>query len=59
MLDIWLQAENNEIHHVSALLPSLDWAGGLLGVRLCLRPKDLEALYRELSYSQIWCMSIF
>lgn len=47
MLDIWLKVENNEIHHVNALLPSLDWAGGLLGVRLCLRPKDIEALYRE------------
>ncbi len=46
-LDIWLHVENNEIHHVSDLLPSLDWAGGLLGVRLCLRPKDLEALYRD------------
>lgn len=47
MLDIWLTVENNEIHHVNALLPSLDWAGGLLGVRLCLRPKNIEALYRE------------
>lgn len=47
MLDIWLSVENNELHHVSALLPSLDWAGGLLGVRLCLRPKDLKGLYRE------------
>ena len=47
MLDIWLSVENNELHHVSALLPSLDWTGGLLGVRLCLRPKDLEVLYRE------------
>ena len=47
MLDIWLKVENNEIHHVNALLPSLDWTGGLLGVRLCLRPKDIEALYRE------------
>lgn len=47
MLDIWLSVEDNELHHVSALLPSLDWSGGLLGVRLCLRPKDLEGLYRE------------
>lgn len=46
-LDIWLTVENDEVQHVSALLPSLDWDGGLLGVRLCLRPKDIEALYRE------------
>lgn len=46
-LDIWLKVENGELHHVSGLLPTLDWAGGNLGVRLRLQPKDLEALYRE------------
>jgi predicted ATP-dependent endonuclease of OLD family len=46
-LDIWLNVENGELHHVSGLLPTLDWAGGKLGVRLRLEPKDLELLYRE------------
>jgi len=46
-LDIWLNVENGELHHVSGLLPTLDWAGGNLGVRLRLQPKDLESLYRE------------
>ena len=46
-LDIWLNVKNGELHHVSGLLPTLDWAGGKLGVRLRLEPKDLEALYRE------------
>lgn len=46
-LDIWLNVENGELHHVSGLLPTLDWAGGKLGVRLRLEPKDPEALFRE------------
>jgi predicted ATP-dependent endonuclease of OLD family len=46
-LDLWLKVENGELHHVSELLPTLDWAGGMLGVRMRLEPKDMEALYRE------------
>lgn len=46
-LDLWLKVENGELHHVSGLLPTLDWAGGMLGVRLRLEPKDIEVLYRE------------
>ncbi|WP_322741590.1 AAA family ATPase [Glaciimonas soli] len=46
-LDIWLKVENHELHYVSALLPTLDWAGSLLGVRMRLEPNDIEALYRE------------
>lgn len=46
-LDLWLQVEDNEIHYVSHLLPTLDWEGGLLGVRLRLEPKNVEELYKE------------
>ncbi len=46
-LDIWLSVENHELHYVSALLPTLDWPGGVLGVRMCLEPNDIERLYRE------------
>ena len=46
-IDIWLTVEDSELHHVSALLPTLDWTGGLLGVRVRLEPLDVEALYRE------------
>ena len=46
-LDVWLQVEPTEIHYVSHLIPTLDWAGGQLGVRLRLEPKNLEAFYRE------------
>lgn len=46
-MDIWLQVTNNEIHHVSHLLPTLDWEGGLLGVRLRLEPKNIDELYKD------------
>ena len=46
-LDIWLEVEDKEIHYVSSLLPTLDWQGGKLGVRLRLEPKDIEAFYKD------------
>jgi len=46
-LDIWLKIENTELQHVSNIIPSLDWDGGILGVRLRYEPLDLEALYNE------------
>lgn len=46
-LDIWLKVENTELQHVSNIIPSLDWDGGILGVRLRYEPVDLEALYNE------------
>lgn len=46
-MDIWLQVAENEIHHVSHLLPTLDWEGGLLGVRLRFEPKKIEDFYKE------------
>jgi len=47
MLDLWLDALESESHYVSHLLPTLDWKGGLLGVRLRLQPVELKELYRE------------
>lgn len=46
-LDIWLKVEKNELHYVSHLIPTLDWEGGLLGVRLRFEPKNIENLYRD------------
>ena len=46
-LDLWLEVNNGELHHVSGLLPTLDWTGGKLGVRMRLEPNDIELLYRE------------
>ena len=46
-LDIWLDVPLKEIHHVVHILPTLDWSGGLLGVRLTYRVKNLEKLKTE------------
>ena len=46
-LDLWLHVEAGEMHHVRDLIPTLDWEGGRLGVRLRYEPKDLALLYKE------------
>lgn len=46
-IDIWLSVNKDEIHNVSHLIPTLDWDGGLLGVRLRFEPNDLNELYKE------------
>ncbi len=46
-LDVWLSVASNELHYVQKLLPTLDWEGGHLGVRLRLEPKDAASLQRE------------
>lgn len=47
-LDVWLNADTSELHHVAHLIPTLSWTGGLLGVRLRMEPKkkaDIKAQY--------------
>jgi predicted ATP-dependent endonuclease of OLD family len=46
-LDVWLQVAENEVHYVQKILPSLDWEGGRLGVRMRLEPQDAAQLQRE------------
>ncbi|MEA3642427.1 MAG: AAA family ATPase, partial [Lamprobacter sp.] len=46
-LDLWLNVDSGEMHYVRDLIPTLDWEGGRLGVRLCYEPKDLDALYKD------------
>ncbi len=46
-LDVWLHVEDGEFHRVSKLIPTLDWAGGRLGVRLRLEPDKIESLYKD------------
>ncbi|MBF0235899.1 MAG: AAA family ATPase, partial [Desulfamplus sp.] len=45
-VDVWLKVESNEIHYVSHIIPTLDWKGGNLGVRLIFEPKSIEELYK-------------
>jgi predicted ATP-dependent endonuclease of OLD family len=44
-LDIWFNVGNDDIHYVSHILPTLDWVGGNLGIRLQYQPNDIETLY--------------
>ncbi len=46
-LDVWLLAEKSEAHFVQKLIPTLDWDGGRLGVRLRLEPKDAIQLHKD------------
>ncbi|MGD9851736.1 MAG: ATP-dependent endonuclease [Nitrospirales bacterium] len=47
-IDIWLNADEENIHRLAHLLPTLDWTPKeLLGVRLVLAPKNMDQLYKE------------
>lgn len=46
-LDVWISVEDNEIYHVSHMLPTLEWEAGLLGVRLRFEPEKIEELHKE------------
>lgn len=46
-LDIWIDVEPSEIHYVSHLIPTLDWDGGALGVRLRYEPRDMISFYKD------------
>ena len=46
-LDLWFDVSDDDIHYVSHILPTLDWAGGELGIRLQYEPKDIESIYSE------------
>ena len=46
-IDIWIEVLNNEMQYVANLIPSLDWDGGLIGVRLLLKPDKPEKMYND------------
>lgn len=46
-LDVWLNVPMSDLHFVQKLLPTLDWKGEHIGVRLRYEPKDVEALRQE------------
>ncbi|WP_417792993.1 AAA family ATPase [Terasakiella pusilla] len=46
-LDVWIEAKKEESHRLKPLIPTLNWDGGLLGVRLCYEPKDWEKFHGE------------
>ena len=46
-LDVWVYADLTELQFVKDILPSLDWPGGRLGVRLRLEPKESRQLQAD------------
>jgi len=46
-LDVWLHVPTDQLHHIQKILPTLDWDGSNVGVRLRLEPKDVESLKRD------------
>lgn len=46
-IDVWIKVAKNEIHYVNHIIPTLDWDGGSLGIRLRFEPNDIEALYKD------------
>lgn len=44
-LDLWFDVGDNDVHYVRHIIPTLDWTGGCLGVRLQYQPKDIEGFY--------------
>jgi len=43
-VDVWLNVPSSELHYVQRLLPTLDWDGSSIGVRLQYEPKDAQLL---------------
>lgn len=44
-LDVWLHIENDEVHYVRTVLPTIRWEPGRIGIRLRFEPKDVEEFY--------------
>ncbi len=43
-LDLWFNVDDLNLHRVIGILPSLEWQGKPVGIRLCYKPKDLKQL---------------
>jgi predicted ATP-dependent endonuclease of OLD family len=47
IMDVWLEVRNDEFHYVAHIIPTLEWTGGKLGVRLSYLPKDIGKLFDD------------
>lgn len=54
-MDVWLEIKNNEFHYVAHIIPTLDWQGGKLGVRLSYLPKDIGKLFDD--FKETYCQA--
>ena len=57
-LDVWLNVPTEDLHYVQKILPSLDWAGEYIGVRLRYEPKDIQALKQEYLEAKLAAASV-
>jgi predicted ATP-dependent endonuclease of OLD family len=46
-VDVWLSVTKAEAHYVQKLIPTLEWDGGRLGVRLRFEPRDALQLQKD------------
>jgi predicted ATP-dependent endonuclease of OLD family len=44
-MDVWIEVDNTEFHYVAHIIPTLEWSGGKLGVRLSYLPEDIGKLF--------------
>ncbi len=45
--DLWFDVKEEDIHYVGNLIPTLDWQGGALGVRLRYEINDIGKLFMD------------
>ena len=57
-LDVWLNVPTEDLHYVQKILPTLDWAGAYIGVRLRYEPKDIQALKQEYLAAKLAAASV-
>ncbi len=46
-MDVWIDVDKKEAYLVKDLIPSLDWEGKTIGVRIIFAPTDVETLYAD------------
>ena len=46
-MDVWIEVDKKEAYLVKDLIPSLDWEGKIVGVRIVFAPTDVETLYAD------------
>lgn len=57
-LDVWLNVPTEDLHYVQKILPTLDWTGAHIGVRLRYEPKDVQALKQEYLAAKLAAASV-
>ena len=57
-LDVWLNVPKEDLHHVQKILPTLDWAGENIGVRLRYEPKDTQAFKQDYLAAKLAAASV-